>query len=292
MAERTLAALRVDDVPVAAYRDGNGLDPALSPRPYLHPVRTLAGTPVTDAGPADHPWHLGVSVALQDVDGWNFWGGPTYVRGEGYVWRDDHGRVEHAGFARRDDSGFIERLRWVTPTDEVLLSEERRLRARPVRDGWELEIGTTLTNATDRDVRLGSPGTNGREGAGYGGFFWRLPHTQAPQVRTAADTGEQSVHGSRAPWLAWADLAAEFTLVFTRSDGVTPADPWFVRIADYPGVGVQVAARDPLTLSAGDRVTRRLHVLVADGVLPRRTVLDWADAAAEEPARDSQHSGG
>ena len=29
--------------------------------------------------------------------------------------------------------------------------------------------------AADRPVRLGSPATNGREGAGYGGLFWRLP---------------------------------------------------------------------------------------------------------------------
>jgi hypothetical protein len=36
------------------------------------------------------------------------------------------------------------------------------VRARLVERGWELEIITTLTNATDRPVRLGSPATNGR----------------------------------------------------------------------------------------------------------------------------------
>jgi Family of unknown function (DUF6807) len=44
MGERTLTTLRLGGVPVGAYRDGGGLDPTLSPRPYLHPVRTLAGT--------------------------------------------------------------------------------------------------------------------------------------------------------------------------------------------------------------------------------------------------------
>jgi hypothetical protein len=103
MGERTLARLRLGDVPVADEVDGSDLDPNLSPRPYLHPVRTLGGTVVTDALPADHRWHLGISVALQDVEGWNFWGGRTYVRGQGYVWRGDHGRIEHAGFARLGD---------------------------------------------------------------------------------------------------------------------------------------------------------------------------------------------
>ena len=72
------------------------LDPALDarhgPRPYLHPVRTLGGTVVTDALPADHVWHLGASLAVQDVNGSNLWGGRTYVRDVGYTWRDDHGR--------------------------------------------------------------------------------------------------------------------------------------------------------------------------------------------------------
>ena len=79
---------------VASYQDGSRIRPSSSPRPYLHPVRTLAGTVVTDHQPADHVWHLGVGVALQDVNGINFWGGRTYTRDAGrYVWRPDHGTV-------------------------------------------------------------------------------------------------------------------------------------------------------------------------------------------------------
>jgi hypothetical protein len=73
----TLATLRVDGVTVAEYLAGDDMPPGLAPRPYLHPVRTLSGVVVTDAMASDHPWHLGVSVAVQDVDGWNFWGAPT-----------------------------------------------------------------------------------------------------------------------------------------------------------------------------------------------------------------------
>jgi hypothetical protein len=276
MDEGSLATLRVGDVPVAVYRDGRDLDPGHSPRPYLHPVRTLAGTQVTDAAPADHPWHLGICVALQDVDGWNFWGGPTYLRDQGYVWRDDHGRIEHAAFEGVDDAGFVERLRWVTSTGELLLIERRRVRAQPAEDGWQLEVTTTLTNARDQDVRVGSPATNGRTGAGYGGFFWRLPPAREPEVRTRAATGEREVHGSRSEWLAWVDRAGGFTLVFTRTERTAPLDPWFVRAAEYRAVGVQVAARDPLTLAAGEGMTRGVRVLLADGVLPGRSVIDWA----------------
>ena len=89
----------VGDVEVARYVHAPKLDPYLSPRPYLHPVRTLAGTIVTDAVPEDHHWHLGVSIAVQDVGKVNFWGGRTYVRDKGYTPLDDHG-----SFSPRTDS--------------------------------------------------------------------------------------------------------------------------------------------------------------------------------------------
>ncbi len=280
MVDRALRTLRLGRVQIGTYRDGSGLDVTLSPRPYLHPVRTLAGTPVTDASPADHPWHLGISVALQDVDGWNFWGGPSYLRDQGYVWRDDHGRIDHEAFLRADESGFAERLRWVTSSGRLLLTEHRTIVARAADHGWELEMTTTLVNPGDREIRLGSPATNGRDGAGYGGFFWRLPRADEPQVRTHAAVGEGAVHGSVAPWLVWADPSAGFTLVFTRTTGSIPADPWFVRIEDYPGVGLQLAAREPLRLSGGSGVTRGLRVLLSDGVLEEAAVVAWAEATA------------
>jgi hypothetical protein len=282
--ERTLARLRLGDVPVVDYLDGTGLDPFLSPRPYLHPVRTLAGTVVTDALPADHRWHLGISMALQDVDGWNLWGGPTYVHGRGYVHRDDHGRIVHIGFDELGPEGFTEQLHWLSPAAELLLTEERRVRARVVARGWELEIVTALTNPTERPVRLGSPATNGRPGAGYGGLFWRLPPTRTPDVRTPAGTGEQATHGTPAPWIVWTDADAGFTLAITGVDDATRADPWFVRVGDYPGVGSQLAPRDPLVMPVGETATRGLRALVADGVLGVAVVERWSAEGADQGA--------
>lgn len=280
MADPVLARLRVGGVVVADYVDGAGIDPTLAPRPYLHPVRTLGGTVVTDAGPADHPWHLGITVAVPDVDGWNLWGGPTYLRGEGYVARADHGRIRHVGFTDRGDDGFVETLHWISGRDEVLLVEERRVRARPVEPGWELELGTTLTNATGRPMRLAGPAANGRAGAGYGGLFWRLPPGE-PQVRTSLATGEQAVHGRPAAWLTWTDPARGVALAVAGTDDATRADPWFVRVADYPGIGSQLAGTDPLVLPPGRSTTRGLRALVADGALADDTLRAWAAAVAQ-----------
>ena len=300
MAEQGLTALVLAGRTVAEYGDGRGLDPTLVPRPHLHPVRTLGGTAVTAASPDDHPWHLGFSVAVPDVDGANLWGGPTYLRGPGYTWRTDHGRIEHLGFGRRAADGFDETLRWRAATGEVLLAEARAVHARLVAGGWELVLVTTLTNTTARPLRLASPAANGRDGAGYGGLFWRLPPGAAPRVRTPTAEGEQATHGSVAPRLAWSDPgtagtrngtggasgsgagtaggAAAFTLVFAPADEDTGADPWFVRVSDYPGVGSQLAARAPLVLAPGAALTRGLRTLVADGLLDDAAAARWAAA--------------
>jgi len=290
VAEPVLAALVLAGRTVAEYVGGRDLDPGLAPRPHLHPVRTLGGTAVTAVAPEDHPWHLGFSVAVPDVDSANFWGGPTYLRGRGYTWCSDHGRIEHRAFSRRTGDGFDETLQWRGRTGEVLLTEERRVRARLVERGWELALVTTLTNATARPLRLAGPAANGRDGAGYGGLFWRLPPAAAPRVRTATAAGEQAVHGAAAPWLAWSvagrgadDSSASggrggsgrdggsgggaFTLVFAPADAATRADPWFVRVGDYPGVGSQLAGHAPVVLAPGAALTRGLRTLIADGVL-------------------------
>jgi hypothetical protein len=272
-----LSGLHVDGRRVADYVDGAELDAVLAPRPHLHPVRTLGGRVVTDAVPADHRWHLGVSLAVQDVDGRNFWGGRSYLRGRGYTWRADHGRIEHAGFAERDDAGFVERLRWVGPDGEVLLTERREVRARPAPGGWELGLATELTTTAGRALELGSPATNGRTGAGYGGLFWRLPPATDPEVGIPDATGEPAVHGRTAPWLRWTERGADpFTLALAGADPATRADPWFVRVAGYPGIGSQLAAEHPVRVPSGGVLRRGLRVLVADGVLDRAAVEDWA----------------
>jgi hypothetical protein len=256
--------LRIGTVEVASYVVDPGLDVRLGPRPYLHPVRTLGGVPVTDALCFDHPWHLGASVALADVAGVNLWGGRTYVRGAGYTWLDDHGRIAHAGWLPADD-GFAERLTWSGPGGELLLTERRRVTATPAAHGWRLSVGYTLTAPADRAITLGSPATHGRTGgAGYGGFFWRAAPGDATAFTARLD-GEEAVNGSAEPWVA-VTVPGAYTLVF---EGLTGDDRWFVRTGDYVGVCAALAFERELVVPAGGTISRRLSVLVADGALTR-----------------------
>ena len=258
--------------PLAVLRTGAALNAALSPRPYLHPVTTPGGTVVTDHLPADHPWHLGAGFALQDVSGTNFWGGKTYTREAGeYVSRQDHGRIEL--LPATPDEPDTRQLRWLGTDGQPLLTEQRTL-SHEILGGraWRLDLETELTAVVD--VSLGSPGSNGAAGSGYGGFFWRLPACSGARIFTSDAEGEPAVHGAVAPWLAWTASFGEVpgirlgqpaTLVFKAP--AEAADPWFVRCSGYPGVGSALAWDRPVALAAGESLRRSLSVWVCDGEL-------------------------
>ncbi|YAK88011.1 DUF6807 family protein [Paenarthrobacter nitroguajacolicus] len=281
-------SLDIDGTPVASLQDGSHIRSTSSPRPYLHPVRTLSGTVVTDHVPEDHVWHLGAGVALQDVDGINFWGGRTYTRDAGaYVWRKDHGRIVTES-AEHSDGQRREQLSWLGPDGAAVLREQREWRWAAVgNSAWKLTLDFTLEPATGRTVLLGSPGSNGRAQGGYGGFFWRLPKVGDATIWTPDARGEDAVHGSVAPWLAWSGtfdagtsgaahvtgdpgLGHPATLVFLASPQAP--DPWFVRHSGYPGVGLSLAWDAPVATEPGRPVQRTVTVIIADGFLATQDI--------------------
>ncbi|GAA1164639.1 hypothetical protein GCM10009673_20700 [Nesterenkonia sandarakina] len=288
---------------VATLRTGTDISPTDSPRPFLDEVRTVGAVVVSDQQPLDHTWHLGVGVALQDVNGTNFWGGRTYTRETGrYIWREDHGRIETTDQQILETSAGTQlssQLVWIDPSGTTLLREQREITvtgrritsdadaaadpaadSTPGESAWSMDFATTLGNPGEHDVALGSPGSNGRVKGGYGGFFWRLPALGAAEIFTAEAHGEDAVHGSLTEWLAVsaefrprpsrAGGAGEATLVFLREDA--NPDPWFVRHASYPGVGTSLAWEKPVTLAPGEQLTRQVRVLVLDGRLDAERV--------------------
>ncbi|MFJ7415464.1 PmoA family protein [Streptomyces sp. NPDC098077] len=255
-----------------------GYAPGPDGRPRLHPVTTLGGVTVTEERPADHLHHLGVSVAVPDVAGYNFWGGRTFVRGRGPTALDNHGVQRHLARPHRSPNGFTQELGWEAAGVE-LLREHRTLSATRISGiAWELDFSFVLTNTGDTDLSIGSPATNGRPGAGYGGFFWRAPKEAAPPtVFSATHEGESEVHGRTADWLA---LSGDgWTLVFAGATGETRRDPWFVRTSEYPGVGSSLAAHERLPVPAGASVVRRVITVVVDGRTDRETAARYAREA-------------
>jgi hypothetical protein len=267
---------------VARYVWDPQLPATVSPRPYLHPVTTLAGTTVTGFMPDDHHHHLGASIAIPVLNRANFWGGRTYVPGRGSMHLDNHGRQRHSRWLHRSSDRLVHELCWYGRDDEPLARERRSFTVRPVAENsWLLRVGFTLSSNTATPLTIDSPGARGRAGAGYGGFFWRAPAGLA-QVRAFGRERGAEVHGSRQPWVVLTGSrpgAAAWTLVFLTGAGVS--DPWFVRAEDYAGVCSAVAWDRPLVVAAEGVLCRRLCVLVADGPPDEQTMAAAATATRE-----------
>ena len=102
-------------------------------------------------------------------------------------------------------------------------------------------------------------------------------------VFTAEARGEEGVHGSLAPWVAWsADFAAgpgisgPATIVIAAPDAAAAGEPWFVRVGDYPGLGSALAWDRPAILAPGAVLQRRFDVAIADGRLTEAETTELA----------------
>jgi hypothetical protein len=272
-------------------------DPQLeSPRPYFHPVRTLRGDEVTIYRPHDHVWHKGIALSLPHVGPENFWGGPTFRDGR-YVQLPNDGAMRHESFDLIADNGaddkdraarLDERLRWVTESGQTPVTERRRIAvaAWPKGGAWVLAFQTTMTNVSGADIVFGSPTTEGRPNAGYGGLFWRGPRSfTGGTVIVPGGRGGDELMGSRASWLGFTGRhdgrGGASTLVFRDAPGnFSYPSQWFVRSTPFAAVCPAPFFDTVRTLAAGESLTLRYDVVVADGELGPAECANLASRAA------------
>lgn len=256
-------SLIIDGVPVADYRTGEDLPADLAPRPRLHPVRTRSGLVLTAERPADHRHHLGVSLAVSDVNGGNYWGGRSFRRGQGSLPLDNHGR-QLRRTVRTTETSIEERLDWQDRAGEVVITEHRMITARALDgESWALDWSSELR--AERQLRIASSAVNGRPGAGYGGIFWRFPEAGRTEVTSPLGDGAEAIHERRATWIAVRHEGPDGrsgTVVLTEPGS---RDPWFVRDSGYVGCGPAPASATAVELAAGEVLRCRLGAVVLDG---------------------------
>ncbi len=199
-----------------------------SPKPYLHPLRTLAGNVVTAVRPHDHTWHNGLQFTMANLS----------ARGE----------------------------KW--------LSERRTIVVGPVdpaRGCWTLSWTSRLRNTSGHELRWGSPVTEGRPTAGYGGLFWRGPRSfTGGSVRTPDGVTGDDVMGHRAPWLAFTGRHDESlgtsTLLFVDSPS-NPGHPtaWYARSAPFPVVSFAATYHRERRLGPDEELAMTHHLVLIDG---------------------------
>ncbi|MBA4137056.1 MAG: hypothetical protein C0518_07050 [Opitutus sp.] len=210
-----------------------------SPRPYAHPIRTLAGEVVTNFRPNDHPWHHGLSFTIDNLSGWNFWGGATYQRGDGYKLRADHGEQRHVAWIPTDRQSVAHRLEWRAGS-EVMLQEERRLTAQLISPAaWCLRWQAEIQNVSGRALVCANYHSGeGLVGSHYTGLQFRgarelLDDHGDASLGVFAEgglAGESAVHGAPARWMEWrGQKDTSLRKVTIRFENPRAPLHWFVR---------------------------------------------------------------
>ncbi|MEU5998892.1 PmoA family protein [Streptomyces sp. NPDC047197] len=284
--------VRSGDVELLSYVYAPDPDAFEARKPYIHPLRTLAGHQVSGYRPSDHRWHKGLQMTASHLSGQNFWGGNCYVHGEGYLRLPERiGSMRHDGFpavdVEEDRLHLTEELTWVENGGREWAREERGITVHSVDEkagSWALDWSIRLTNIRDEPLRFGSPTTAGRDMAGYTGLQWRGPRdfTGGDAFGPDDEKDAAGLMGTQGPWLAFTaehdDIDAHSTLVFAHApENLDEASAiheshWFVRSEPIPTVAFSWAFFDEFTLVPGASFTYRYRVVVADGAWDRDRV--------------------
>lgn len=274
--------------PLFRYVYESRVDASESPKPYFHPLRTLAGDEVTLFRPHDHPWHTGLAMTSAYLSGENFWGGPTYVRGKGYEWLENQGRIRHNEWTemRSDGSLLEERLSWISHGGETWIEEERGISVGeidPAAGFWNLDLSFRLENVRDRYLTFGSPTTEGRPAAGYGGLFWRGPRSfDDGEILAANGLEGPEVMGRNSSWLAYLGLhdgtgRASTLLLLDTPTNVRFPGKWFVRNDPYACASFSFMFDEEYVLEPGEELALDYRVVLGDGGWSRARIEEYVD---------------
>jgi LacI family transcriptional regulator len=270
------------EVPLTRYVSGAAMPRVHSPRPHLHPVHSLSGRALTVTSPVDHRHHYGLSLTVADVDGTTYWGGRTFLPGQGPTLLSNHGRQISTRLTVEGTAGLVDRITWADQNDRQQLLEERRLTGVLIAEAEAWALGWHSALTAPSGATIASPAVNGRPGAGYGGIFWRFPFGERTELLTVDGTGEPGAHSSKSPWLVVSALYGEaWTSVVLVQDAQEPL-PWFVRLSDYVGAGPSLAWDSARVLAPGETFDTSLIALVVDR---RLSQADASDLAALAVAR-------
>jgi hypothetical protein len=163
------------------------------------------------------------------------------------------------------------RLDWLTQAGDAWFDEHRSFAVSVDGDAWVLTFTTALTNVSGGPVAIGSPTTQGRDNAGYGGLFWRGPRSfTGGTVLAPGLAGGDELMGSRARWLGFTGQHDEHgrssTVLFVDGPGNSgQPTQWFVRSEPYACLCPAPFFDAEADVAAGETLTLSYAVVVADG---------------------------
>lgn len=258
--------------------------PFESPRPYFCPMYTLAGDEVTAFRPYDHLWHVGLSMTWTYLNDQNFWGGNTYVHGEGYKALDNVGQTRHISWNQlacdTHHAHLDHDLEWITNTGDVWLSERRKIDISTDRasDGeWSLRVQMAFENISGDLIQIGSPTTRGRPRAGYGGLFWRGPRSFTHGNLFSAEHDGEDIVANPNEWVAFSgphDGTGNYSTLIFIDSSENPRYPtkWWGRSEQFACVSSSFVYDESYELKPEAGLRLSYQVVICNGVRDRDEV--------------------
>jgi len=233
-------------------------------KPYIHPLLTPAGYPVTANSPPGLAHHHGL---------WFAWGRVRLAGGETVDFWQDQGDPERTGrvivaegpVARA--GSIAARLRWQRASDgRQLLDETREVRVLESPWGRANLVGIVSTQTATTGLTLSH---ESNEATSYFGMALQVSAdmNNGLVVNSNGHVGRAAVLGDRAKWCAYATSVtpARGVAIFDHPSNPGYPAPWFVLNGPWGFLCPSPVATQDIRLEAGQRLRLVYGVLAFDG---------------------------
>ena len=235
-----------------------------APKPFIHPLHTAAGHPMTVWQPRDHFWHRGLWFTIKFVNGLNFWEESDPFGSQVCV------RPPSISIGAGGEVEILSVSEWRHPGEaDPPLRERRVVTVHPPNgSAYAIDFETILTASIDVKLNRTPYTTWG----GYGGLALRGHRGwQETRILLADGTVTDRPTGQAARWAQMAgvldggpDLAAGIALLGHPSNPRHPS-PWYGSTGYDPFLNAAFLFHEPMPLAAGEPLALRYRVLVHDG---------------------------
>ena len=270
-----------------------------APKPYLHPLRTAAGTIVTRGFPmrkdipgesTDHPHHRAMFFAHGDINGVDFWGeakyeekAPVHVAGKTYTSEDlPKGRTVFRRLEVLESGAHSGKVRavfnLVGPDGKVVGEEDQTYTFRGGASTRVIDCEFTI-RAADQLVKMGDT----KEGTFAIRVVKALQEPNAKMLNSEGRVGEKEIWGKRANWVDYSgEVAGEELGIAIFDNPTNPKHPTYWHARGYGLFAVNPFGEhdyynDPkrdgsITVQPGKSLTFRYRVLIHHGDAAKASV--------------------
>jgi len=271
--------------------------PTVAAKPYVHPVQTVAGIPMTAYQPSDHVWHRGIWFAWKYINGVNYWEEEVRAAEGGRQLSD--GRTTPVGVEtvtyEKGAAAVVHEVSYTAPGGTETIHETRRVTLRPPdADGrFRLDFAHHFTVGAEEvtlDVTTVTPES---PWGGYAGLGIRTARS-LQRFRALNDQGQEGdkANGSRSKWVdlsgvadGGVGIAAGVTFFAHPQNPRFPSPTYVFHKSEIFGYANLNPIRDaPMTLPAGAVLRLGYRIMIHDGVAdPAAFDAEHADYAATAP---------